>query len=222
MARPGACGLRRAVRHMSTRRLSPFVLVTCLCVSCAAPLPRPPAPELERLWQVHAGRVAPLSEWQLRGRLAVRIDERGGQASISWSRRTGHDQIRLNGPFGSGAVRIVQDGHGARLQDAENRELAAGSAEELLWLYTGWRLPVAHLDWWLRGLPVPELEARRELDEAGRLRQLCQQEWEVRYQSYIRVDRFDLPQQLTLTRAADAAAPAMEARIVIDRWQQVK
>jgi len=183
---------------------------------------RPPAAELEQLWQGHAATLTSLTYWELRGRLAVRVDERGGQAALSWSREAARHVIRLNGPFGSGAVRIVQDSSGARLQDAENRELAAGSAEELLLLYTGWNLPVVNLDWWLRGLPVPELDAERELDEAGRLRVLRQQGWEVQYQQYARIDRYDLPQRLTLTRAADTAAPAMEARFVIDRWQRVK
>jgi outer membrane lipoprotein LolB len=207
---------------MSRARSSGLTVVFLLCVSCAAPPPRLPTVELEQRWQAHAATLTPLSQWELRGRLAVRVDERGGQATLSWSREAGRHQIRLNGPFGSGAVRIVQDGAGARLQDAENRELAAGSAEELVWRYTGWQLPVAHLDWWLRGLPVPELNAQRELDETGRLRVLRQQGWEVQYQQYVRIDRYDLPQRLTLTRAADPATPAMEARFVIDRWQQVK
>jgi outer membrane lipoprotein LolB len=191
-------------------------------VSCALPAPRPPAAELEQLWQGHAATLTPLTRWELRGRLAVRVDERGGQATLSWSRETARHVIRLNGPFGSGAVRIVQDASGARLQDAENREIEARSAEELVFLYTGWQLPVAHLDWWLRGLPVPELNAQRELDETGRLKVLRQQHWEVQYQQYARVGRYDLPQRLTLTRSADETAPALEARFVIDRWQQVR
>lgn len=177
---------------------------------------------LEAGWQAHTARHAPIREWELRGRLAMQIDSRGGQATLNWSREASRFMIRLNGPFGSGAVRIEQDAAGARLEDTAHRELEAESAEELLRIYTGWQLPVAHLDWWVRGLPVPGLGGQRELDDAGRLRVLRQQEWEIRYQQYARVDRFDLPQRMTLMRAADAVLPAIEARLVIDRWQQVK
>lgn len=163
-----------------------------------------------------------VSQWEMRGRLAVRIDERGGQATLHWTRDAMRHRIQLNGPFGSGAVRVVQDASGARLRDAENREYVATTAEELLFQYTGWQLPVAHLDWWARGLPVPGVALYRELDEHGRLKLLRQQGWEIHYPRYARIDHYDLPQRLTLVRAPQAGAPAMEARLVIDRWSQVK
>lgn len=166
--------------------------------------------------------MASVSQWELRGRLAVRIDERGGQATLTWVRDAARHSIRLNGPFGSGAVRVVQDASGARLRDAENREFTATTAEDLLFQYTGWQLPVAHLDWWVRGLPVPGVPASRELDETGRLKALRQQGWEIQYLQYARIDHYDLPQRLTLVRAPEGAAPPMEARLVIDRWSQVK
>jgi outer membrane lipoprotein LolB len=199
-----------------------FSVLLFLCVSCATPLLRPPSAELERLWQAHAATLTPVSYWELRGRLAVRTDDRGGQASIMWQREDLRHQIRLNGPFGSGAVRVVQDQDGARLTDSQSRVFEAGDAEQLVALYTGWQLPLGHLNWWVRGLPVPGMHARRELDDSGRLKTLRQQDWEVQYQEYTRVDQRDLPNRLTLTRAATPSAPALEARFVIDRWAQVK
>ncbi len=199
-----------------------FALFAVLGVSCATPLPPKPSAELEQRWREHAAIMTSVSQWELRGRLAVRIDERGGQATFHWARDAARHSIRLNGPFGSGAVRVVQDTSGARLRDAENREFTAATAEELLFQYSGWQLPVAHLDWWVRGLPVPGMDAYRELDETGRLKALRQQGWEIRYAQYIRIDSYDLPQRLTLVRAPEAGALSMEARLVIDRWSQVK
>jgi len=206
---------------MSGLRLFPC-LILLLCVACAAPPSRPSRAVIEAGWESHRASLEPIRQWELRGRLAVRIDERGGQATLYWLHEESRTTIRLNGPFGSGAVRIVQDGAGARLRDSENREFQAASAEELLIIYTGWQLPVAHLDWWARGLPVPDLGVQRELDDTGRLRVLRQQGWEVQYQQYVRVDGYDLPQRMTLVRSAGAAVPAIEARLVIDRWLQVK
>jgi outer membrane lipoprotein LolB len=166
--------------------------------------------------------LQPVSHWDLRGRLAVRTDDRGGQASLAWRREDRRHSIRLNGPLGRGVVRVTQDEQGARLQDADGRVVEAADAEQLLAMYTGWQLPIASLNWWLRGLPVPDRALVREFDAVGRLSSLRQAGWEVRYQEYTRVDRFDLPTRLTITRAAEGAVPGLEARFVIDRWAQVK
>jgi outer membrane lipoprotein LolB len=206
------------------RALRPFslFLFAFLCLSCAAPVPRPPESELERRWQAHATALAPLANWELRGRLAVRSDARGGQASLSWRREAARHSIRLNGPLGRGVVRVTQDEQGARLTDAERREFEAASAEELLYLYTGWQLPIASLDWWVRGLPAPGLDVQRDLDESGRLKTLHQQGWQVQYEEYMRLGALDLPNRLTFRHAARDGRPAIEVRLVIERWLQVK
>jgi outer membrane lipoprotein LolB len=196
-----------------------------LCLSCAAPLPRPPADQLQQLWQTRESKLLPIQHWELRGRLAVRTDERGGQASLTWKRDAVQHSIRLNGPLGRGVVRVTQDETGAQLQDAEQHVFYAASAEELLYRYTGWRLPLTNLNYWVRGVPVPGLPATQELDDAGRLKTLRQQGWEVRYQEYVQADGYDLPNRFTLTYSPEQASlemPAMEVRLVIDRWAQVQ
>jgi outer membrane lipoprotein LolB len=201
------------------------MLSTVLCLSCAAPLPRPPADHLQQLWQARASALLPIQQWDLRGRLAVRADERGGQASFTWKRDAGQHSIRLNGPLGRGAVRVTQDETGAQLQDAEQHVYRAASAEELLYGYTGWRLPLTNLNYWVRGVPVPDLPAIRELDDTGRLKTLRQQDWEVQYQEYVRFEGYELPNRLTLTytpKRISPELPAMEVRLVIDRWAQVQ
>lgn len=190
--------------------------------ACTMPVPRPSDAQLQQLWQVHAAAVQPVSHWDLRGRLAVRVDDRGGQATLSWQRDADRHAIRLNGPFGQGAVRITHDGEGAVLQDAQGRTLTAANAEQLVALYTGWQLPLASLEWWLLGLPVPDRAAERELDEAGRLRDLHQLDWTVHYEAYRSVSGLSLPSRITLRRQAGESAPGMEARFVIDQWAQVK
>ena len=205
----------------STRNVL-MVLWAMAGLGCAMPMPRPPEAQLERLWLSHVAALQPVTHWDLRGRLAVRTDARGGQASLSWRREDLRHAIRLNGPLGRGVVRVTQDESGARLEDAEGHVHVAANAEQLLALYTGWQLPIAHLDWWLRGLPVPGIAATRELDTAGRLKSLRQQGWALQYQEYIRAENYDLPTRLTLVRDPVDSTPGLEARFVIDRWAQVK
>lgn len=203
-----------------------FPLFSFLCTSCATPLPRPPADRLQQIWQARETALAPIRNWELRGRLAVRADERGGQASLSWKRDDAQHTIRLNGPLGRGVVRVTQNETGAQLQDSEQRVFHAANAEELLYRYTNWRLPLTNLNFWVRGVPVPDLPSSRELDNAGRLKTLRQQGWEVQYQDYVQSGIHELPSRLTLIHSLDPTnldMPAtMEVRLVIDRWAQVE
>ena len=207
---------------MKSRRILLLALVASLCAACVAPALRPSADRIEALWKTHETATRPLSHWELRGRLAVQTDDRGGQASLLWARDAERHSIRLNGPLGRGVVRVTQDESGARLQDSEQHVLEAANAEELLFRYTGWRLPIANLDWWVLGLPIPGVAADRELDDSGRLQTLRQQGWVVQYDQYVAVDGYDLPEKLTLTRVAGAAAPDMQVRLVIDHWGLLK
>ena len=196
-----------------------------LCASCAAPLSRPPSDQIQQLWRARESALLPIQHWELRGRFAVRTDERGGQASLSWKRAAAQHSIRLNGPLGRGVVRINQDETGAELQDAEQRVFHAANAEELLYRYTGWQLPLTNLNFWVLGIPVPGLPASQELDDAGRMKSLRQQGWEVQYQDYVLSGSHELPSRFTLTLVpdpADPSLPAMEVRFVIERWAQVQ
>lgn len=194
-----------------------------LFVSCTAPSPRPVDAQLQQLWQEHEARLSPIRRWELRGRLAVRADDQGGPASLVWRRDGSHHSMRLGGPLGRGMLQLTQDESGAQLQDAEQRILRAPSAEELLFRYSGWRLPVENLNYWVRGLPVPDVAMERELDDRGHLKTLRQEGWEVQYQEYILVDGRNLPRRLRLTNPQKPAGqPAMEVRLVIERWAQVQ
>lgn len=210
---------------MKLRHTILFSFFTFLCASCTVPLPRPSDDQLQRLWQMRASALLPIQNWELRGRMAVRADERGGQASLTWKRAGAQHNIRLSGPLGRGMVSVTQDENGAQLQDAEQRVFHAANAEELLVRYTGWRLPLTNLNYWVRGVLVPDIDSIRELDDAGRLKTLRQQGWEVRYQEYVQSGSHELPSRLTLTHAPDRTTPDtpdVEVRLVIDRWAQVE
>lgn len=197
-------------------------LMALLVAGCAVPAPRPPDAVLDAQWERHVAALTPIAHWELRGRLAVQTDSRGGQATLLWRRDDRRQFIQLNGPLGRGMLRVTQDERGARLEDSNRQVIEAADAEQLVARYTGWQLPIAYLDWWLRGLPVPELAATRELDDQGRLRVLHQQDWTVQVEAYAQVDQYDLPSRLTMSRAVTARQPAIDVRFVIDRWAQVK
>lgn len=204
-------------------RIFYIAFFSLLSVSCSAPSPRPADAQSQQLWQQHEAALLPIRHWELRGRLAIRAEDQGGQATLVWRRDGSRHDIRLGGPLGRGMLQLTQDESGAQLQDAEQRIVRAPSAEELLFRYSGWDLPVENLNYWVRGLPVPDVAMERELNDNGFLKTLRQEAWEVQYQEYVLVDGRNLPRRLSLSNPRKTAGqPAMQVRLVIERWAQVQ
>lgn len=198
-----------------------FLVIGTLVAGCAAPVVRPPDSDLERAWLTHEAGLKTLTEWDMRGRLALRSANDGGQAGLRWVRRADDFQIDLSGPLGGGLLRLTRDNGGVRLTDGKRHEYRADSAEALLYNTTGWHIPLDDMHYWIRGLPVPSVPRERQLDADGRLSVLRQSGWEIRYLAYARYGRYALPSRVTLTSRqpdADAVAGPVEARVVIERW----
>lgn len=208
------------------------VAALALLAGCAAPPPPAPSTEVDAksAWRRHQTEMSAISEWHLKGRIAVRAERKGGNATILWEQRRERQIIQLYGPFGSGRIRIVaQPGH-AVLSDARGRTTEAASAAEALYQRLGWRIPFAELHHWVRGLP-DERATGIVIDGAGRLKRFRQGDWRVEYQNYKAVGRLDLPQQLSITAlpgkleiyADDGAyiGDQLSLRMVVNRWRDI-
>jgi len=152
-----------------------------------------------RAWQAHRASVEPLTDWILQGKLGVRAPRESGSGTVLWLQDQGNYDIRLSGPLGRGATRILGDRHGILLDIAGQPIQQADSPEELLEQQIGWRLPVNNLLWWVRGLPAPDSPSRLQLDTDSRLARLSQSGWTVEYSRYQQIDGRMLPQRLQLS-----------------------
>ena len=103
------------------------------------------------------------------------------------------------GPLGRGATRIQGDRQQTTLEIAGRAPVTADSAEQLVEEQIGWRLPVDHLLWWVRGLPAPDSPSNLQLDSSSRLGRLSQSGWTVEYSRYQEVDGVELPQRLQIS-----------------------
>lgn len=194
------------------------LLLVVLLSGCAAPV-RPPGPESLALWQARQARLATLDTWDLRGRLGVRAGDDGGQASLRWQRRGDRHELDLGAPLGRGMLRFSADATAARARDAEGRTYQAADLSTLVFNLTGWRIPVARLQYWVRGLAAPGAAAVPVLDEAGRLRLLEQAGWRVRIPDYMESGGFELPRRVLLSYPGDdSGVPPIELKLVIESW----
>ena len=192
------------------RRLVP--VLTVFLLGCAAQ-PVTVEPPAETAWLRHLAALEALQEWQVRGRVALRTADEGWSASFDWQQRGSDYRIRLRGPFGQGALELTGDETGVWLQQAEQPPVFAFDAETLLEQQTGWRLPVAGLAAWLRGMPVAGAWSDARWDTQGRLQHLAQDDWQIDYQRYREKHTLMLPQKLRLQR------DSVSVKFVIDDWQ---
>ncbi len=189
------------------------ISVLLLIAGCAT---QPPVsePVSDAVWLMHRARLAALTDWQVRGRVAVRTEDEGWNAHFDWYQQGPEYRIRLRGPFGQGAVELHGDGRGVWLKRADQDPVFALDPEALLEQQTGWRLPVAGLGAWLRGLPVEGNEdGDYQWDAQGRLLQLTQNGWLIQYGRYREEAGLQLPDKLKLERNS------VKVRFVIDSWQ---
>jgi outer membrane lipoprotein LolB len=99
------------------------------------------------------------------------------------------------------------------LEVAGQGRYEAASPEELLEQQMGWRLPVSHLLWWIRGLPAPDSKSRLTLDGDSRLAKLQQDGWDVEYTRYSEQDGYWLPERLKLH------GQDLDVTLVVKSWQ---
>ncbi|RYY73995.1 MAG: outer membrane lipoprotein LolB [Gammaproteobacteria bacterium] len=144
------------------------------------------APVISQNWAAHKEKVESIQNWQATGKLAVKVPNDGGSASVKWQQSGKTYQIDLNGPFGSGKVTINGLPDGVALTEAGQAPQHAKTAEELVRKNTGWNIPVTQLAFWVRGLPDPNSKIIRFApNEQGLIGELEQLGWKVSYGEYL-------------------------------------
>lgn len=164
-------------------------------------------------WQAHKAQAGQLNGWQISGKVGIRSARESGSATLFWLQRQDYFDIRLAGPMGRGAARLTGRPGAVSLDAASSGQFHSTSAETLLQQQLGWSLPVAHLFWWIRGLPAEDSQSRLTLDSESRLAKLEQDDWQVEYLSYVEQNGYWLPERMKLHGAN------LDITLVIKDWQ---
>jgi outer membrane lipoprotein LolB len=146
------------------------------------------------------------------GRVAVIQSGRHDSAGVRWTHRGAADEVLLLAPLGQVVARIVSDAQGVTLEHDGQAETAQ-DAETLTERLLGWKLPLSGLRHWLTATPAPDGRFHAELDEAGRMAELQQHGWTIRYVRYASAAADALPLRMDLRREG------LELRVVIDEWE---
>jgi len=159
--------------------------------------------------------AAPSPPFDLLGRVLAGADGRAFSAGFRWRHEMPLNEIWLMSPAGTTLAFISSDAAGATLTTADQQEYRAFSAEGLTRRALGWDLPLAQLQYWVRGETAPDVAADAvERDAQGRLIRLEQAGWSVRY-AYAPATA-----QGTLPRRLDLEQSGQRIRMIIDDWRE--
>lgn len=114
-------------------------------------LPTEPSPSAQ-IFHANQG----LQEWQLSGKIGIKTQHGADSAYLNWLHCGTDFIIRLNGPLGTGAAKLVGNSQQVTLFVSGEEPITAANAEQLLWQQFGWQLPVSQLRYWVKGIPSPQ------------------------------------------------------------------
>lgn len=191
-----------------------IILAVMLSVTaCSTVPPRMPVANPGQHWQQRQVKLAKINDWYLEGRAAIINGVDSWNLSITWQRHGDKYILDLSGPFGAGHAQLTGTAEGVFLVDADQNTSFARSPDNLLHEMTGVRMPVKGLLYWMRGIPDPDLpEPKLTLDEFGRVQQMQQDGWRIRFKSYTDVQPFELPQKIFIDSAD------LKVKIFVDNW----
>jgi outer membrane lipoprotein LolB len=161
--------------------------------------------------------VSALPGFRLDGRTSVQAGEEGFQASVSWQQRSAETRVKLSGPLGTGGLTVTYAPGSLRVTNSRGQGLRDAEAESAVRAELGFVPPFDALRYWVLGMPAPgEAPEAQQLDEAGRVNEMTQQQWRIRYDRWMNVatpaGAARLPQRVTVTRAD------LRLRLFVDRW----
>lgn len=195
-------------------RLLLSALLLTLLASCAttrAPRTLLPADAQEVL-------LRNLPHFDARGRVSVTAGEqRVIVPNLRWQQREAHSRIRMAGQLGVGAMTVDWSPESLRL--TSGREVHEGTAAETLLVeQIGTTPPFEMMRYWMLGLEAPgEAPTQRQQAENGRLAELTQRGWNIRYDRWVAVSAggggVQLPGRIIIRR------DDLTLGVIVERWK---
>ncbi|HWK53166.1 MAG TPA: lipoprotein insertase outer membrane protein LolB [Hyphomicrobiales bacterium] len=205
---------------MTQRSTLPRFAVLCAMLLLGACATTPPTllRDAPAQWQTHQQQLALIDAWSLRGRLNVRQASANDTVSLNWDQRQHSFDIRFSGTLGLGAVAVHGDDGGVVVEKAGEEPQYLTDLGELSQVYLNFDFPAAHLLYWVRGLPVPELPARAAWNENALLATLEQTDREGRLWQ-LSFDRYALDLQPPLPGRIRLQQGDIRLTFLINDWQ---
>ncbi len=153
--------------------------------------------------------------FMLVGRLSVNARRQKFSGGVRWRHTAQDDEIYLFSPLGQIIAEIYRDPTGVRLVTSEPAVYRAQNVEYLTDRELGWELPLAGLQFWVRGKHFPGTVAEKDIDTNNRTVAIRQDGWNIVYLNYY-------PEQAAepgLPRLLEFSRTDVKMKLIIDQWQ---
>jgi len=165
------------------------------------------------LWEIRQQELSQIDEWTLKGRIAIQTEKDSWSAGLQWQQHKQDYAIRIVAPLGRGSYELTGNKQGVMLRTNKNEIFEASTPEVLMQRNLGWQLPVSGLVYWIRGVPQISLEDKNfNLDEQGRINEMNQDGWQIKYHRYDEHDGHQMPSKLFIEN------DKLKVRIIIKDW----
>ena len=172
----------------------------------------------QQRWSEHRRTLADYQTWNLHARAVVWRATEVYNVGLQWRQDARQFVMLLEAPFGQGVFRIENGADGGyRLLLPDGQRFENRTPEALLEEVFGWSLPISGLRYWIRGLPRPGGDYRKQLDDSGLARSLNQDRWSIAFTEY-----FDDARQPRLPRRLKLARDDLSIKLVIEHWQRAE
>jgi outer membrane lipoprotein LolB len=182
--------------------------------ACTTVTPSAIAPQNNTVsWDNRMHTLSRIQHWDLKGMLAIHDEKDNVSATLHWRQTQQAYTIDLFGPIGTYGFKLTGKPGKVALQNAKGQIFYAATPEALLAQQTGWQLPVSHLYYWVRGLPVPGIAAQKHFDAFNHLTELDQDGFHIQYLRYTVANHIDLPTKIFLN------SNTLQVKIIVNQWQ---
>ena len=193
--------------------LRALTLVTILLTSACASLSQDSETEPQRYdWSSIEPRLHNLASWRLIGKIGIRTPSESVTAAINqWTQVDDFFDINLSSTFfGLGATRINGNAHLITLHEGGEDPVQSNQPDLLVEEALGIPLPLTHLPYWIRALPIPEAPYQISFNNEGLPATISQFGWELEFSKYQEVDTLPLPGKIKLRSARSSITLAIK------------
>ena len=155
--------------------------------------------------------LATHASWTLRGRLGVSNGQGSGSGSLEWTQNGAAFRFSVQAPITGKTWVLSGDLNHAVLEGFGEQPVAGNDAARLLERELGWRVPVAELARWARGIRAPGA-ARITFRDDGLPASIEQSGWKVEYLDYDESVDPPLPSKVF------ASQGSYKVRVAIREW----
>jgi outer membrane lipoprotein LolB len=149
--------------------------------------------------------------WTLQGRIGVSDGRNGGSGSLEWTQGSGSFRFTVHAPITGKTWTLSGDAHHAVLQGLLEEPVEGADAATLLERELGWRVPVAELVDWVRGMRAPG-DADIQFRADGLPAAIEQAGWKVEFPEYDESRKPPLPRKVFASRGN------YKVRLAIREW----